>query len=148
VDRQINSIIQQGLLDFLDKKAFAADLGERHIQYFVAFGFDGDQFNGQGGIGCAQGSLYPICLPQRQLAGPGSNPNRRCHEWPHPAQLPAEHPEQPDPAEVLTVWPPALLLTKPQGDMSLVTFLLRQALHAGLSDPKTRYSKSSPHFSQ
>jgi hypothetical protein len=63
VDRQINSMIQQGLLDFLDKKAFAADLGEGHIQYFVAFGFDGDQFNGQGGVGCAQGSLYPICLP-------------------------------------------------------------------------------------
>jgi hypothetical protein len=39
-------------------------------------------------------------------------------------QLPAEQLEQPDPAEALIVWPPAPLLTKPQGDMSLVTFLL------------------------
>jgi hypothetical protein len=77
-----------------------------------------------GGIVFVQGRFDPVGLPQGQLAGSGSNFYGRLHEWPHPEQLPAEQPVQPEPAEALTVWPPALLLIKPQGDMSLVTFLL------------------------
>jgi hypothetical protein len=60
----------------------------------------------------------------------------------------AEQPPQDEPAEEETVSPLPPLLTKPQGDMSLVTFLLVQLEHSGVSLPMIRHSKFSPHFSQ
>jgi hypothetical protein len=65
-----------------------------------------------------------------------------------PAQLEAWQPPQADPADFATVAPPLALLTNPQADMSLRTFLLLQAVHSGRLLPKTRHSKSWPHFSQ
>jgi hypothetical protein len=124
MDGDINSVIQQGLFDFFNKKPFAANFGKRDIQNFIAFGFDGNQFDIPGGIVFGQSRFDPVGLPQRQFAGPGPDFDRWLHEWPHPVQLPAEQPVQPDPAEVDTVWPPAPLLTKALVDMSLVTFLL------------------------
>jgi hypothetical protein len=67
----------------------------------------------------------------------------------HPAQLPAWQLAQPEaPAAFLTVCPPPPLLTKPQADMRLRTFLLEQPVHVGFSLPKTRHSNSLPHLSQ
>jgi hypothetical protein len=65
-----------------------------------------------------------------------------------PAQLPAGQPPHEEPAAVLAGCPPEPLLTKPQADMRLRTFLLLQQRHSGFSLPKTRHSKSAPHLSQ
>jgi len=47
------------------------------------------------------------------------------HQWPHPAQLEAEHELQPeDDAAVFSVAPPLPLLTNPQADISRLTALL------------------------
>jgi hypothetical protein len=92
--------------------------------------------------------LNPVSLPQCQFAGSGSNFNRRFHQGLHPAQLPAEQPLQDEPADEDTVSPPPPLLTNPQADINLVTFLLLQVVHSGLSDPMIRHSKFLSHFSQ
>jgi hypothetical protein len=92
--------------------------------------------------------LNPVGLPQCQFTCPGSDFNRWFHQGLHPAQLLAEQPLQDDPADEDTVSPPPPLLTKPQADMSLVTFLLLQVVHCGVSDPMIRHSKFLPHFSQ
>jgi hypothetical protein len=53
-----------------------------------------------------------------------------------------EHPLQEEPdAEDDTVSPLLPLLTKPQADMSLITFLLLHESQTGFSFPKTRASK-------
>jgi hypothetical protein len=46
------------------------------------------------------------------------------------------------PAERDDVSPPLPLETKPQADISLLTFLLLQLGQSGFSFPKTRHSKS------
>ena len=45
VHGQIHPAFHQGLFDFFYKKPLAADFGKGHIQYFVAFGFNSDQFD-------------------------------------------------------------------------------------------------------
>jgi hypothetical protein len=92
--------------------------------------------------------LNPVGLPQCQFAGPGADFNRRFHQWLHPAQLPAEQLPQDEPAADDTVAPPLPLLTNPQADINLVTFLLLHMMHSGLSDPMIRHSKFLSHFSQ
>jgi len=57
-------------------------------------------------------------------------------------QLVAAHPLQADEeAEEETVSPPFPLLTKPQADISLNTFLLLHEGQSGFSEPNTRHSK-------
>jgi hypothetical protein len=92
--------------------------------------------------------LNPVRLPQGQFAGSGSDFNYRLHQGLHPAQLPAEQPLQDEPADEDTVSPPPPLLTNPHEDISLVTFLLLQVVHSGLSDPMIKHSKSLSHLSQ
>jgi hypothetical protein len=70
------------------------------------------------------------------------------HYCPQVAQLVAAHPPQDDPAEEETVSPLPPLLTKPQTDISLRTFLLLHERQFGFSFPNTKYSKSMPHLSQ
>jgi hypothetical protein len=70
------------------------------------------------------------------------------HQWPHPAQLEAAQDPQADEAEVRVVVPPLPLLTKPQADISFLTFLLWQAGQSGLVLPMTRYSKSQSQLLQ
>jgi hypothetical protein len=83
------------------------------------------------------------------LTASGSYFNDCRHQCPHPAQLPAEQPLQEEAdADVRTVSPPPPLLTNPQADISLLTFLLLQLGQTGLSLPKTRYSNSWLHFLQ
>jgi len=90
-----------------------------------------------------------VGLPERELAAPGSYFDGCLHQCPHPAQLPAEQPLQEDAeAEVRMVSPLPPLLTNPQADISLLTFLLLQLGQKGLSLPKTRYSNSWLHFLQ
>jgi hypothetical protein len=52
----------------------------------------------------------------------------------------AAHPLQDEPAEDETVSPLAPLLTKPQVDISLVTLLLLQEQHSGVSSPMIKHS--------
>jgi hypothetical protein len=90
-----------------------------------------------------------VGLPERELAASGSYFDGCRHQCPHPAQLPAEQPLQEDAeADVRTVSPLPPLLTNPQADIILPTFLLLQPGQLGLSLPKTRYSNSSLHFLQ
>jgi hypothetical protein len=63
-------------------------------------------------------------------------------------QLLAAQPLHDEPADDETVSPPPPLLTKPQADMSFLTFLLVHEEHSGESSPMIKHSKFSPHFSQ
>jgi hypothetical protein len=112
---------------------------------FVALGLDDRQLHRDAGKTLQESRAEPLGLPQGEPAPAGSNDDGFRHQCLHPAQLPAWQPPQEEPADALTVWPPPLL-TKPQADMRLRTFLLRQPLHSGFSLPKTRHSKSFPHF--
>ena len=79
----------------------------------------------------ADGLLYPIGLPQGQLAAPGADGDGAAgHQWPQPEQLDALQPvHDEDEADVLSVWPPLPLLTNPQVDMSRQTVSAMQAGH-------------------
>jgi hypothetical protein len=59
----------------------------------------------------------------------------------------ALHPlQEEDDDDVLTVWPPASLETKPQADINLLTLFPSQVGHPGVSEPKTKASNSCPQF--
>jgi hypothetical protein len=70
-------------------------------------------------------------------------------QWPQLEQLVAEHPvHDEEPADCPTVSPPLPLDTNPQTDISLQTSSLLHSGQSGFSEPKTRHSKSFPHFEQ
>jgi hypothetical protein len=149
VDRQVDSTLQESLFDFFDEKSLAADVGQRDVEYFVAFGDDCDELNRKGREVFEQFRLNPVGLPQSKgaLSGPDSE-NTFHDQWPQLEQLVPEHPLQEDPADLETVWPPPALLTKPQVDIRRQTSALLQAGQSGCSLPNTRHSKSSLHFRQ
>jgi hypothetical protein len=61
----------------------------------------------------------------------------------------AEQPLQEEaPADRLTVWPLPDLLTKPQADITRLTFSFLQVGQHGVSEPNTRLSKVLSHLSQ
>src|SRR5262249_39402882 len=49
VDGKIDSSIEQRFIDFFREEALATDLRQRHVQDFVACGFDGNEIDDQGG---------------------------------------------------------------------------------------------------
>jgi hypothetical protein len=121
---QIHPAVQKRFFDLFNKKPLAADFGKGHIRYFVSFGFDDNQVRTKGRVSGRERAFDPTGLPKGKGAAPCSDPDGRVHYTPQVAQLVAVHPLQAEPdAEVLTVSPPFPLLTKPQADMSLLTFL-------------------------
>jgi hypothetical protein len=149
VDCQIDSALQESLFDFFDEKSLAADVGQRDIEYFIAFGGDGDELDREGREVFEQFRLNPIGLPQSESALSGPDSDNTLHDqWPQLEQLVPEHPLQEDPADLETVWPPPPLLTKPQVDIRRQTSAPLQVGQSGFSSPNTRRSKSSLHFRQ
>jgi hypothetical protein len=63
---------EKGILDFLHKKAFSADLGQGNVLYDVAFCFDHDDVNGYTGPLIFEPFPDKSCLREGEGASPGA----------------------------------------------------------------------------
>lgn len=68
VDREVRAAIKQGLLDFLNEQALAADLGKRRIQNAITRGGRHQQFDSQRWCHPRELCFDMIGLPQSKLA--------------------------------------------------------------------------------
>src|SRR5262245_15671378 len=60
--------IERSLIDFVREKSFAADLGHRHIEDFIACGFDASTTDSQPWPSLLHLRLGPVRLPQCERA--------------------------------------------------------------------------------
>jgi hypothetical protein len=60
---KINAPIEECFVEFFGKEAFAADLGQRDVENFVARGFYGNEVNDEAGPSLLELRFGPICLP-------------------------------------------------------------------------------------
>jgi hypothetical protein len=83
VHGEVGAAVEHGFLEFLYEQGFAADLGQWHVQDFVALGLDFDQLNGDAAVESFQFSFNEFCLPQRQGAAAGCNAKSSCRHGTH-----------------------------------------------------------------
>ena len=60
---EVNAPIEECFVEFFGEEAFAADLGQRDVENFVARSFDGNEVNDEAGPYLLELRLGPICLP-------------------------------------------------------------------------------------
>ena len=73
MNRDVDPSIQQGLLQFLDEQALAADLGQGGIENNIALGGHFDQLYLKVREVLLQACAHMFCLPQGELAFAGTN---------------------------------------------------------------------------
>jgi len=71
VNSQVDPLLKECLLDFLDEKAFPSNLGQGSILNLIACGFDFDQHDLEVGMGLNQLILHPIGLKKGKLTATG-----------------------------------------------------------------------------
>jgi hypothetical protein len=59
----VNTPIEECFVEFFGEEAFAADLGKRDVENFVASGFDGNEVNDEARPSLFKLRLGPVCLP-------------------------------------------------------------------------------------
>src|SRR4030042_4126904 len=74
VDSKVDPLLNQRLLNLLDKEAFPSDPRKGGVLNFVSGRFDGKQGDIQIRVGLNQSLTHPIGLIECELTSPGSDP--------------------------------------------------------------------------
>src|SRR5215470_17969224 len=80
MDCNVDAAIEQRFIDFLGEEALAADIRQRHIENFIAGGFDRNELDVQARPTLFQFRLGPVRLPECKRASSRAKLKRRHRE--------------------------------------------------------------------